>query len=306
MGSTSGCQTAINICPVCNQKIQDSLLHIGQNVPVMSVEENIKHLEGQKAILEFDINSHKSNIENLTIIQNDIRDKLATLRRLAQTIRSDLFSTETEWSETIVHKLVDIETQIRKYNQVKSQISKKMDGIMALSARWRDYKEEVAKLPRNSISDLDIKRIKAFKRNFIANLQKYNCKSVLDFNAIDIPIETCLPMIDGFDMKFDSSASDNIRIIWSFTMALLQTSIENNGNHPGVIIFDEPAQHSIVTSDMDSLIKSVLELNGSSQVIMGITLNNEELEKTIKKLQGETANIIEIGERAFTLFNADV
>ena len=33
MGSTSGCQTAINICPVCNQKIQDSLLHIGQNVP---------------------------------------------------------------------------------------------------------------------------------------------------------------------------------------------------------------------------------------------------------------------------------
>jgi len=303
MGSTSGCQTAINICPVCNQKIQDSLLHIGQNVPVMSVEENIKHLEGQKAILEFDINSHKSNIENLTIIQNDIRDKLATLRRLAQTIRSDLFSTETEWSETIVHKLVDIETQIRKYDQLKSQISKKMDGIMALSDRWRDYKEEVAKLPRNSISDLDIKRIKAFKRNFIANLKKYNCKSVLDFNAIDIPIETCLPMIDGFDMKFDSSASDNIRIIWSFTMALLQTSIENNGNHPGVIIFDEPAQHSIVTSDMDSLIKSVLELNGSSQVIMGITLNNEELEKTIKKLQGETANIIEIGERAFTLFN---
>lgn len=56
---------------------------------------------------------------------------------------------------------------------------------------------------------------------------------------------------------------------------------------------------------MDSLIKSVLELNGSSQVIMGITLNNEELEKTIKKLQGETANIIEIGERAFTLFNAN-
>lgn len=128
----------------------------------------------------------------------------------------------------------------------------------------------------------------------------------MDFNAIDIPIETCLPMIDGFDMKFDSSASDNIRIIWSFTMALLQTSIENNGNHPGVIIFDEPAQHSIVTSDMDSLIKSVLELNESSQVIMGITLNNEELEKTIKKLQGETVNIIEIGERAFTLFNADV
>lgn len=305
MGATSGCQISVNICPVCNQSIQDSLLHIGQNVPVMSVEENIRHLEGQKEILEFDINSHKSNIENLTVIQNDIRERLVTLRKLAQTIRSDLFSTETEWSETIVHKLVDIETCIRKYEQVKLQVSMKIDSIMELSASWKINKEEFAKLPNKSISPLDLERMGTFKSNFIKNLRRYKYKSAPDFYAIDIPIDTCLPTIDGFDMKFDSSASDNIRIIWSFTMALLQTSIEMNGNHPRVIIFDEPAQHSIVTSDMESLIKSVLELNDSSQVIMGITLNNEELKNSIEKLQRGTANIIEIGERAFTLFNAN-
>lgn len=33
-----------------------------------------------------------------------------------------------------------------------------------------------------------------------------------------------MPVIDKFDMKFDSSASDNIRAIWSYTLALLQTS----------------------------------------------------------------------------------
>ena len=103
-------------------------------------------------------------------------------------------------------------------------------------------------------------------------------------------------------MKFDSSASDNIRIIWSFTIALLQTSLEKEGNHPGLLIFDEPAQHSIVTSDMESLIQSVLDLKESAQVIVGITLNNEELKKSIENLP-EDATIINIGERAFKLFD---
>lgn len=61
-------------------------------------------------------------------------------------------------------------------------------------------------------------------------------------------------------MKFDSSASDGIRVIWAFTMALLQVSIEKDGNHPGIIIFDEPLQQSIVPEDMKSFIESVLEI----------------------------------------------
>ena len=51
-------------------------------------------------------------------------------------------------------------------------------------------------------------------------------------------------------MKFDSSASDNIRGIWAYTVALLQVSMSKGGNHPGVLIFDEPVQHSIVPNDM--------------------------------------------------------
>lgn len=86
-------------------------------------------------------------------------------------------------------------------------------------------------------------------------------------------------------------------------MALLQTSIEKSGNHPGLVIFDEPAQHSIVTSDMESLIQSVSELKGSSQVIIGITLNNEELRVSIEKLPKHDATIINVGDRAFQLLD---
>lgn len=301
MGSTTGCQASTNICPTCNQAIQDSLIHIGQDIPVMSIEENIRHLEGQKKILEFNRDSHKSNLDNLTLIQNDIQSRLVVLRRLAQTIRSDLYSTETEWSESIVQKLVEIEFLLNNYEQLENFITQQLEIITSLSDRWKKYREDLSKIPDKSISASDLERMATFKKNFVSNLRKYKYKSAPNFDAVDIPIETCLPTIDGFDMKFDSSASDNIRIIWSFTMALLQTSMDKNGNHPGVIIFDEPAQHSIVTSDMESLVQSVLDLKTSAQVIIGITLNNEELKETIKNLPVDAANVIEIGERAFQL-----
>lgn len=302
MGSVVGCKISQNICPTCNQKIDDSLLHLGNDIPIMSIEENIRHLEGQKSVLEFTRDSHKTNIEQLSLIKNDLQSRLVTLRRLAQTIRSDIYSTETEWSEFIVQKLVEVESKIRGYVQLQSFMEQELEEIKKLSDRWKKYKEEYEKLPKKEVSDLDAEVIGDFKNNFINNLRKYKYKSAPDIDAVDIPVETCLPSIDGFDMKFDSSASDNIRIIWSFTIALLQTSLAKRGNHPSIIIFDEPAQHSIVTSDMESLIQSVLDVKGLAQVIVGITLNNEELKQFIESLPEEDAKIINIGEQAFKLF----
>lgn len=306
MGSTIGCQSSQNICPTCKQRIEDSLLHIGDDISVMSIEENIRHLEGQKRVLEFTRDSHKTNIEQLSLVKNDLQSRLVTLRRLAQTIRSDIYSTETEWSESIVHKLVEIESKIRGYAQLQSFMELQLEKISKLSERWKKYRKEYEQLSKKESSDSDAEIIVAFKNNFIKNLRKYQYKSAPDIDAVDISIETCLPSIDGFDMKFDSSASDNIRIIWSFTIALLQTSLEKAGNHPNIMIFDEPAQHSIVTSDMESLIQSVLSLKESAQVIIGITLNNEELDRAIENLSEENAKIINIGERAFKLLEDQI
>ena len=302
MGATTNCQTSANLCPTCNQQIHDSLLHVGDGVQIMSVEENIRHLEGQQRILEFTRDSHKSNVQNLTITKNDLQSKLFTLRRLAQTIRSDIYSTETEWSEFVIQKQVDTKSKMDDFERLQIFIEQKLEETKALSDRWKKYINEYGLLPQNKIADKDIGIIETLKTNFVANLRKYKHKSAPNFAAIDIPIETCLPTIDGFDMKFDSSASDNIRIIWSFTMALLQTSNKKSGNHPGLIIFDEPAQHSIIASDMKSLINSVLELKNPSQVIVGITLNNE-LKDYVYGITKLDAMIIDVGDQAFKLLD---
>ena len=147
-----------------------------------------------------------------------------------------------------------------------------------------------------------MEKISLLKKRFIANLRRYNYSSLSNFDGIDISIESSLlPTIDGFDMKFDSSASDGIRVIWAFTMALLQVSIEKDGNHPSVIIFDEPAQQSIVPEDMKSFMESVVEIRAPFQILTAITLNSKELIKIIEELGDSNHNLIEISGTAFKL-----
>ena len=116
---------------------------------------------------------------------------------------------------------------------------------------------------------------------------------------IIISDETYLPVIEKFDMKFDSSASDNIRGIWAYTVALMQVSMEKEGNHPTVLIFDEPIQHSIIPKDMGKFFESILRLGNDSQTIMGITVKDTDTQKIIEELKKGTYNLVKVKNKAF-------
>jgi hypothetical protein len=98
------------------------------------------------------------------------------------------------------------------------------------------------------------------------------------------------PYLDQFDIYNISSSSDNIRIILSYYLALLQTSIKfknlNSIGFPNVLILDEPKQQNL---DNDSLIDSISIIENISendgQVILttfsDLPSDKEKLEKHI-------------------------
>lgn len=299
LGAEAKCLTSEGICPVCNQSIEDTLLPNSNSYEVMSIEENINHLEAQKLMFEFALKSHESNKKNIGKKINEFEKKLFKLRRLAKAIRSDLYSVNDDISETVIRKRVELSNKIESLNDFKSELLSKIDEFMVLSQEWKKYLNEKALMPTNKFSKSDIEKIELLEKNFICNLEKYGYKSVSNLNEVKISRETYLPITEGFDMKFDSSASDNIRAIWAFTMALLQTSIQLGGNHPGILIFDEPDQHSIVISDMEQFFKSIIAYNSSCQVLIGITIKDSDTKSAIAKLKSGTYKIINIGLKAF-------
>ena len=90
-----------------------------------------------------------------------------------------------------------------------------------------------------------------------------------------------------------------MRVIWAFTMALLQVSILKGGNHPTVLIFDEPDQQSTIISDMKFFFENILELTDKCQVVMEITLKDRDTKQVIDKLPKGKFKCIDVPNKAF-------
>lgn len=299
LGSDLQCRSFEGICPTCNQKIQDSLLPIHHQTNMMTIEQTIKHLNAQKEMIEFAVEYHRNRNSRLDIALQDLRGKTGTLYRLAKTIRRDLYSVDEDLSETIIYKRMSIEHHISELIEFKNTIDDMVKKFIILSENWKELLEEKAKLPQKGFTAEDEKKIKSFKKYFISNLRDFGYTSTSNISGIEISKDNYMPVIDKFDMKFDSSASDNIRAIWSYTLALLQTSEECEGNHLGIIVFDEPTQHSIGADDAKAFFEKIISLHGDYQIIIGITVNTEELKSTIENMDNKDYNYIHIINKAF-------
>lgn len=286
-------------CPLCHQHIEDTLLPMQNTVQVMSIEDNIKHLESQRDMISFAISAHRKNKEALCENIQSISSRLFTLRRLAKSIRTDLFSVDDDVSETIVYKRIQIENKVGSLHKLSEEVDTQLSELEKLSIEWKEYLVGKEKLPKVRLSVNDEDKLALLESNFKQNLKDFRYTSVSNFGAVQISRDNYLPISEGFDMKFDSSASDSIRAIWAYTIALMQTSIAKQGNHPGILLFDEPAQHSIVTEDVMKLIKTTSSLISNNQVIFGITLNDGDIRREIAGIDKKLVNIIDVGEKAF-------
>ncbi|EEO3298629.1 hypothetical protein ACXA0Q_001605 [Listeria monocytogenes] len=305
MGSDLDVNSYKGICPTCRQPIEDSLLPSQLDGQVMSIEENISHLQSQFDMISFALSGHKEKKRELGENKRELSSKLFTLRRLAKSIRNDLFSVDEEVSESIVYRRVQLETDIQKYSSLLKDVEKKIHVLTQLSLKWKKLLENKASLPKNNFSENDNLKIRKLEEYFKKYLKAFNYNSASDLSAISISRDTYLPISEGFDMKFDSSASDNIRAIWAYTLSLLRTSNETGGNHPKIIMFDEPVQHSIVTEDVVNLFNQVNMMPGDKQVLLGITLNDTDIRQAVSLYEKDKINVIDVGVRSFKKIEVD-
>lgn len=290
-----------NVCPTCNQNIKDCLLEQKLVNRVMNVDEQIKHLSDQKKMIEFSLNSHKSNLltikEDIKIIETEIDLKTRDIRRII----NDIYSTDECLSTSIVYEKINIENEIEKLSEMERKIECYKKDLLIVSKDWSSYLEEKSKLPKGIFSEEDLRKIDELKKDFIKKIENYNYSSNQNIYDIEISKDKLMPILNGFDLIKDGSGSDLIRIIWGFTLSLLSVSNKNNGNHPKLIIIDEPAQQSIENNDLYEFIDDLVNSFNNSQIIMGITLNNNELENYV--LNKDNINLLMIKDKAVKPIN---
>ena len=166
---------------------------------------------------------------------------LYTSRVILQVLGADDFgiynAVDDEYAESVVYKKVEISKEIEDLEKLRSNLQELFSTMDTLSVRWKKYLENKEKLPKKKFSREDDKKIATLRSLFIKNLRQFGYKSLTTMEEIEISKDSYLPVRENFDMKFDSSASDGIRAIWAFTLALMQTSIIHKGNHPNILMY---------------------------------------------------------------------
>ncbi|PGM23026.1 hypothetical protein [Bacillus cereus] len=303
MGSSEEWLINNNICPTCHQHIHDSLLPQDLNYDFMTLEENIKHLEAQKKMMEYGMENNKLNSQKIEKTIKSLEDKMKSFRKIAKSISNDIYSNDGATSEAIIRQKLSIEHEIDSLNENNDIIRNLFLKFKNLSERWSELLTNKGLLPNESYTIQDKNKIKELRNSFVNNLEKFGFKSIIDKSTIEINNLNLLPSSEGFNMNFDSSASDNIRAIWAFTLALMQTSNKYNGNHPNILIFDEPDQQSVIINDMKNFFEVITDMPDDCQVIIGITIKEEETKNAITNLDDKYYKLILLKEKSISLLD---
>ncbi|MBB1519786.1 AAA family ATPase [Aquipseudomonas guryensis] len=258
LGASHAIQLAVGLCPTCHQGVDDTLLRESKTGPSMDLKTNIGYLESQHRMLQRQIAGLKEDISKSSTTIVGIESRLNSKRDHAVSLRGSLGSTNLQ-QKTILRRQVQIEIEIERLQKLEESVSNKLEPLQQIARRLELNQLARRDLPAKQYDENDESRISVFEKNFRANAGSFGYESVSNISEVKISRETLVPGLEQIelreiirkqpktDIKADSSASDFVRLIWSYLLALYQTSANPHtpGNHLGIILFDEPGQHSM-------------------------------------------------------------
>ena len=296
LGAEENINVSIELCPTCGQNINDTLLPQDSLELPMNIEENIGYLTSQRSMAESFIKRHQNDIENNLKKIKALETYLTQLRERIRSIKRDLVTDGRMPSIEAIERRLKLKGRVDFYRNVQIEWLRFKEEFLQLSNEWIEVLEREKKLPKTSFSKKDYAEIKYLNEQFIRLLKRFDYASKT-LDDLDIPLDKLIPVTQGaYNIKFDSSASDLVRAILAFTCSLYLTSIKFNGNHPNLLIFDEPGNQDTATSTLRQFFLELSSYNAQSFVFASFKQSESDFLESTKDV---TFNLIESPGRKF-------
>lgn len=292
LGSDEKISLAENKCPTCKSALDDSLQK--EIFEPMDLETNIKFLESQIDAIDILIKSNTHRISKLTQMENEIKKIIKEKRELLTSYTKDA-NYSSKISEGLIREKINLENQIKKLETINEVYENNIHDLVTISKLYKENKEKLENLPKNDFSDKDIEKINKFSELFSELLKSYGYSSTKTYE-IQITKNNYQPFLDGFDLTLESSASDNIRIIWAYSVAFLYMTHWYKTNHFGFLIFDEPEQQRMKEASSEQLYKSLTSIKIANMQSIIATSEDEKL--LAEKIKDIKCNVFELSNRA--------
>lgn len=291
LGAQMELQVATDHCPTCHQAVDDTLLLGIVTGPQMDLNTNIDYLDSQRKMLQNQINGAVEEIRQSEITVADVAARLAATHDYRNSLRGDVSNGVTE-SRAIVRRQIQIELELSNLQAFNTQAATLIATFREIADRLAANQAGRQALPKKAYSEADLSRIALFEKNFRGNASSFGYESA-EIADIRISHDTLTPILSELELReilgpkvqtsltADSSASDFVRLIWSYLLALYQTSATRGfkGQHPGLLLMDEPGQHSMRSASQRALLQLLIAQRGLQAIVAASFDENESVFK---------------------------
>ncbi|TRX76412.1 AAA family ATPase [Pseudomonas mangiferae] len=298
-GASLSLSTANDSCPACHQKIGHSLVDLHESTPHMDIGTNIEYLRAQLRMLERDGVGIEQQITETEALRDQISRMVAVTKSSLNALRSDLNSNSAV-SQAGVRRQLQIEMHLEELEKFSESSSSILNQITRLSEQHAANVKNRSSLPTSTYSAADSAKYDLFEKMFRLNIGTFDYHSAaiadIEFNR-----DNLLPYLAKMELREinersddqaptktegskpkgniarESSASDFVRLIWSYLISIYQTSSHPTvqGNHPGFLLLDEPGQHSMATKSQQALFQQ-LSAEANLQSIVAASFDDSE------------------------------
>ena len=290
-GAEDGFAIAHDHCPFCSQDLSDSLLPRDIDIVPMQIEDNIEYLKSQIKLIKIYISSNRNEISGLESDIEKLNDRISETRAKIRTLKTQLTSDNRLPSIELIEKRLRLKAKLDLFRNKFDEFVGLQEDFKLLSDEWVEVLSREKNIPK-SLSTHDYKKIAELETVFKNLLRSfhYRSKPIAD---ITISRETLLPVVERYSLRFDSSAKDFTRAMWSYTLALRETALKFGGNHPGLLILDEPGQHDAGDNDLRFLLSRLSTYTTQSLVFASFHQSEEAFQECTN---GISFSLVDLGE----------
>lgn len=277
------------VCPSCSQPVTDTLLPQDTTDVPMTIEENIDFIKSQKSLFEKMLAEAEHSINEHERMLGALRKELSTFYEQIRAAKQSLVADNRTPSALQIREQLDTERRITELEQAQSAFESLLLDFASLATRWREIQSRKQSMGNRVLSDMDRRKLNTLRANLVSQLIAYKFHSFPP-DKIRIQDENYRPERDGFDLVYDVSASDNIRVIAGYSIALMELAREFATNHPNLLILDEPRQQSLSKVSFQEIFERLAQCGKHGQ--QAIVATSETLESLSTILTNIPAKVI--------------
>uniref|UniRef100_UPI000B352B57 hypothetical protein n=1 Tax=Crenothrix polyspora TaxID=360316 RepID=UPI000B352B57 len=260
-------------CPICESNLYDTLGNRTVRREPMTLEENIEFLKNQLDFFNAIKNRNIKQLEQLRAGARLLASKLEFENDKLNSLKEEIDDVNGV-TKAILREQIQTEILLKNVLKLKEVQVDLNEQLSKIHSGWSNASNSLKQLRKNATTIDSGSVIRKLSSILKGNLSAFNFNHS-DINAVSISPQTLRPEQEGYDIVAETSASDYIRVIWSYTLALLELAgKEPDIKHGGFIVFDEPRQHEASKLSFTNLIAKASEsgLYGG-QVIFATSLD---------------------------------